>query len=289
MNVLISSTDSTDFRKTEESIVNLINGLGHNAITWDPKIIDPKLTALENLSKVHNQADILVAFFNRKSFGVFVEIGHAIAKKIPVILICTMDDLNEFAPEHLSNRNIIYDSKRIEETLIAPLGKLLSVENVEEFTAKVKISKKLNVFVSYSHADTEFLERLKIHVKPLEKKGLIDFWSDTKIKTGAKWRDSITKALDNAAIAVLLISADFLASDFIVDNELPPLLKKAEENGLKIIPVILKPCRFSKDDNLSVFQAINNPSTPLSKMSDSDREEFYVKIVDSIDTILNLS
>jgi hypothetical protein len=68
-------------------------------------------------------------------------------------------------------------------------------------------------------------------MRPFEKKGVIDLWVDTKINVGEKWKEKIQQALDRAAIAILLISADFLASDFIIDNELPPLLKAAEEKG----------------------------------------------------------
>jgi hypothetical protein len=111
-------------------------------------------------------------------------------------------------------------------------------------------SMKVNpsVFISYSHADSEWLKRVQIHLKPLERKGLILPWDDTKIEPGMQWKDEINKALDSARVAILLISADFLASDFIVDNELPPLLASAEEHGTLIFPVILKPCLFSESE-----------------------------------------
>ncbi len=60
---------------------------------------------------------------------------------------------------------------------------------------------------------------------------LLKFIEPTKIKAGDKWKEKIERALEKSAIAILLISADFLASDFIVDNELPPLLKSAEGKG----------------------------------------------------------
>lgn len=93
----------------------------------------------------------------------------------------------------------------------------------------------------------------------------------------------IERALEKSAIAILLISADFLASDFIIDNELPPLLKSAEEKGKIILPVIIRPCRFTRDKNLSKFQSINDPKIPLSKMDDNGKEEVYVEIADYID------
>ena len=85
-----------------------------------------------------------------------------------------------------------------------------------------------HIFISYSHEDSKYLHRLKVHIKPLERQGLVELWDDTKIKAGDKWEKSIFNALNRSAIAILIISADFLASDFIIENELPPLLEKAK-------------------------------------------------------------
>ena len=77
-----------------------------------------------------------------------------------------------------------------------------------------------------------------------------------------------------------------MASDFIINNELPPLLKSAEEKGKAILSLIVKPCRFTSNESLSVFQAINDPKNPLSKLNENDREEMYVKVADRIDNLV---
>lgn len=78
-----------------------------------------------------------------------------------------------------------------------------------------------------------------------------------------------------AAIAILLISADFLASDFITENELPPLLNNAKEKGTQILPVILKVLRFEREKSLSLFQALNTPHNPISNMTEHEQEVLW--------------
>ncbi len=143
------------------------------------------------------------------------------------------------------------------------------------------------VFISYCHKDAEHLDRLHIHLKPLEKQGIIETWDDTKIKVGDQWQDKISEALKSAGVAILIISADFLASDFIVDNELPPILENAQTNGTRIVPIILKPCRFSRDKHLSKFQALNPPENPVQGMTEIKQEELWDRLAQIIETELS--
>lgn len=168
---------------------------------------------------------------------------------------------------------------------------LLSILDIAEDELPVaeegKAAAGQNVFISYSHQDKEFMHRLLVHLRPLEKKGLIDPWVDTRIAAGDNWKNEIQKALEQARVAVLLLSADFLASDFIIDNELPPLLKSAVEKGTVIIPIVLKPCRFIREESLSVFQSINSPDEQLSGMDEHGRELVYDTVAERIESLLH--
>jgi len=142
------------------------------------------------------------------------------------------------------------------------------------------------VFVSYSHADAPWLKRLQVHMRPLVRDAEVTWWDDTMIKPGADWRSEIEHALASAKVAVLLVSADFLASDFIANDELPKLLKAAEDEGAKIIPLILSPSRFTRIPSLARFQAVNPPDRPLAGLSRSRREEVLAQAAEAIENAL---
>ena len=142
------------------------------------------------------------------------------------------------------------------------------------------------VFISYSHRDAKWLQRLQVHFAPYERDGKIVHWDDTMIAAGAKWREDISRALASAKVAILLVSADFLASDFIVNQELPHLLAAAENDGVVIIPLILAPCAFEAMSDLSQFQSINPPAQPLAALNRNKREQVFVKLVQAVSAAL---
>jgi hypothetical protein len=115
---------------------------------------------------------------------------------------------------------------------------------------------KVQVFVSYSHADKCWFERLKVHLSPLSHEYDVDIWDDTRIKPGSNWREEIQLAVERSNVAIMIISADYLASDFIRTNELPPLLKAAQEEGVLVLPIIVSPSLFRHNPELSMFQAV---------------------------------
>ena len=157
----------------------------------------------------------------------------------------------------------------------------------EKNTVTTLHTERTKVFISYSHQDVKWLDRLQVHLIPLEQEKKIERWDDTNIKPGSKWREDIQEAIATAKVAVLLISPNFLASKFITENELPPLLKAAKEEGAVILPLIIRPSRFMKNPNLSQFQSVNSPNKPLSKLSITKRDEVLVQLTEAIEDALN--
>ncbi len=146
--------------------------------------------------------------------------------------------------------------------------------------------KKTKVFVSYSHQDNEYLKRLQVFIKASKHSGVdIDVWDDSRIKPGMEWKTEIEEALASAAVGVVLVSTDFLASDFIAEIELPSLLKAAKEKGATILPLIIHPCDYATSP-LSIFQAVNDPNEALSELPKPEQERHYIKLVKRITELL---
>jgi hypothetical protein len=138
------------------------------------------------------------------------------------------------------------------------------------------------VFVCYSHQDIRILNRLMVQLRPLERKGVIDLWSDRRSDVGNQWRKEIDRALARAGVALLLVSSDFLASDFIQEVELPALLAAAEEGGCRVIPILVGPSIFSELPSLARFQQANQGATTLLEMERSARERQLADIARNV-------
>lgn len=121
------------------------------------------------------------------------------------------------------------------------------------------------VFVSYSHRDSHWLESLRVHLAPLSRAGSVRLWSDRDIRAGADWRQEIRDALSRASVAILLVSANYLDSPFIAENELPPLLESARKGGLKILWIALSDCLYNETE-IANYQALNDPAHPLTSL-----------------------
>jgi len=158
-----------------------------------------------------------------------------------------------------------------------PMESVSQIEIKEE-----KKEKKHQIFISYSHRDERWLVRIKTHLKSLGFYYELEEWDDQKLRPSDKWEEEITKALNNATIAILLFSADFMASDFINKRELQPLLEKASHNGVKIIPIMVSPCAMLKESGLGKYQGSNDPKKTLLEMSDGEVERTLADFVEKI-------
>jgi formylglycine-generating enzyme required for sulfatase activity len=148
---------------------------------------------------------------------------------------------------------------------------------------------KQQIFISYSHKDAEWLERLKPFLQSFVREDGLQIWSDQDIKPGSDWQGDIRKALSDAHAAILLISQDFVASKYISGEELPQLLGAASQHGLRIFPVYVSSCYLKEDSPLHRFQGINSSDLPLDMMDRAKQNEIFARLARSIDELLKVS
>jgi hypothetical protein len=137
------------------------------------------------------------------------------------------------------------------------------------------------LFISYSHEDNKehrWVERLTPFLDGLRDQLPIDPWVDNKLKSGENWRDGIADAISRAAAAVLLVGPNFLASQFIKENELPDLLQAKKAGTLSLFPLVVaySPWELSV---LEKHQAFNDPKFPLESMKPAEQNMWLNKLV----------
>ncbi len=124
------------------------------------------------------------------------------------------------------------------------------------------------VVVSYSHQDAKWRDELRKFLKPLVRQQRIRIWDDTAIDAGENWREEIKRAFSSANVAILLMSSEFQASDFIFNEELPLLVAKKKEGSMKLLWIAVRPSTFELQPEVETVQALNNnPSRPLSTLT----------------------
>lgn len=148
----------------------------------------------------------------------------------------------------------------------------------------------LIVFICFSHSDNRWRKLLMLHLKQLDRNHHVEFWSSPNIQLGAHWDEEIGKILQNAGAAILLVSPNFISSDYICNRELPLLLHREEGGEVEIIPVHAEkadvdgPFKYPDPESgprhklLTHFQSPSEPHNPLEAMTPYGRNEVLVKV-----------
>jgi hypothetical protein len=136
---------------------------------------------------------------------------------------------------------------------------------------------RVNVFVSYSHKDEKYKNEFRVWMTSLERTGKVHFWHDQEIEAGDFWEREIFGAMALAKLAVLLVSQDFIASDFIHAKELPPLLARHAQGDIKVLWIPIRPSD-AEDTEIGKLQAMWSPKDPLSAKPKPKREKAFKEI-----------
>ena len=100
---------------------------------------------------------------------------------------------------------------------------------------------QVKLFFCYAREDEALLNKLKAHLKPLQRQGFIEIWHDRDISAGTEWEREISQHLNEAEIFLLLISPDFMNSDYCYGKEMQRALEREKRGEARVIPIILRP------------------------------------------------
>ena len=143
------------------------------------------------------------------------------------------------------------------------------------------------VFVSYSHKDKDWKHEISEQLKVLEKHKILKLWCDRDIGPGKKWYDEIDRYLQSAKVAVLIISASFLSSDFVLNEELPKLLDRNEQEGMHLIPVLVSDCAWQAVPWLRDLQIRPKDGKPIAEFRKAQRQHELANIAREISDLLS--
>ena len=124
------------------------------------------------------------------------------------------------------------------------------------------------VFVSYSRKDANWTDKFWVMLSPLVRQQRLDVWIDKdRLTVGEAWRDELREAIGKSRAALLLVSPDFLASEFIMKEELPALI----EQGARLVCALVRPCFWKLDPRISGLQWAHNNSRALNEERNRDK------------------
>lgn len=152
--------------------------------------------------------------------------------------------------------------------------------------AKRKVSSDrstpVEVFYSYSHKDEELCDELRKHLIVLEREGVIAGWHDRKIVPGDEWGNAIDKHLNTAKVILLLVSIDFVASEYCWSIEVKRAMQRHEAGEARVIPIILRECDWSGTP-FGKLQALPKDAAAITRLARTDdRDSVFAKVATGI-------
>lgn len=136
-----------------------------------------------------------------------------------------------------------------------------------------------SVFITYARADRSLYLELLTHLTVLERRGTIELWEEGRISAGDRWNDVLRRELGRADIILLLVSADFLASDYIQAVGMREAMRRQASGEARVIPIIARPCEW-QGSGLENLQALPAAGRPVTTFEDTDSA--WVEVVQTV-------
>src|SRR5262245_59443386 len=137
----------------------------------------------------------------------------------------------------------------------------------------------VKIFFSYAHQDKDMADKLRQHLKPLQRAGYVDVWYDYDLSAGTEWRLEIDKHLSEAQIILLLVSPGFIASDYCYGIEMQQAIARHERGEARVVPIILRPVLW-REAPFGKLQALPREAKPLSRWTNKD--EGFLDVAEGI-------
>jgi hypothetical protein len=161
-------------------------------------------------------------------------------------------------------------------TLRSPAVVVVTASEFERPKLRVRMA---SLFLSYSHRDEELRAQLETHLAGLRRQGFITVWHDRRITAGEDFANAIDTHLERADVVLLLISPDFMASNYCFEKEMMRALERNREGSCAVIPVILRPCDW-QDMPFGRLQGTPKDGKPITLWANID--EAFLDVVKAI-------
>lgn len=149
------------------------------------------------------------------------------------------------------------------------------------------MSRKVRAFISYSHHDAAALDRLHVHLAGLQREGKVETWYDREILAGDVLEDEISRELEAADLFLLMVSPDFIASDYCVEREMQRALERHDADEARVVPIIVEPCDWATMPQLRQLKAVPRDGVAISEWANANNA--YLNVVQEIRRIVDAS